>query len=62
MVEYIHYGHTEFSKELFQPIKNREMFAKPTGGFWASRLNSLYGWDCDSILIMNPNIICVKED
>lgn len=43
MVEYIHYGHTEFSKELFQSIKNREMFAKPTGGFWASRLNSLYG-------------------
>ena len=150
MVEYIHYGHTEFSKELFQSIKNREMFTKPTGGFWASRLNSLYGWkdwcknndfgecvednsfrffitesaniltinkaddlkelpkvkqpvpiigtlrdnyldfekllsqgidgievnissdrnlymtlygwDCDSILIMNPNIICVKED
>lgn len=44
MVEYIHYGHKEFSKELFQPIKNREMFSKPTGGFWASRVNALYGW------------------
>ena len=44
MVEYIHYGHTEFSNQLFQLIKNREMFAKPTGGFWASRVNSLYGW------------------
>lgn len=44
MVEYVHYGHKEFSKELFQPIKNREMFSKPTGGFWASRVNALYGW------------------
>lgn len=44
MVEYIHYGHKEFSKELFQPIKNREMFSKPAGGFWASRVNALYGW------------------
>lgn len=44
MVEYIHYGHKGFSKELFQPIKNREMFSKPTGGFWASRVNALYGW------------------
>ncbi len=44
MVEYVHYGHKEFSKELFQPIKNREMFPKPTGGFWASRTNALYGW------------------
>lgn len=44
MVEYVHYGHKEFLKELFQPIKNREMFSKPTGGFWASRVNALYGW------------------
>lgn len=44
MVEYIHYGHKQFSKELFQPIKNREMFAKPTSGFWASKVNALYGW------------------
>ncbi|MDE6314788.1 MAG: hypothetical protein K2M46_14440 [Lachnospiraceae bacterium] len=44
MVEYIHYGHKEFSKEFFQPIKNREMFSKPTGGFWASKVNALYGW------------------
>ncbi len=44
MVEYVHYGNKEFLKELFQPVKNREMFSKPTGGFWASRTDALYGW------------------
>lgn len=44
MVEYVHYGHKEFLKELFKPIKNIKMFSKPIGGFWASRVNALYGW------------------
>ena len=36
MREYIHYGSTEFRKELFMPIKNRENFVKPSGGLWSS--------------------------
>lgn len=40
---YIHYGHSEFSKELFNPIKNNN-FVKPMGGFWASDINAKRGW------------------
>lgn len=44
MDKYIHYGHTKFDINLFCPIKNRTMFSKPFGGFWASKVNALYGW------------------
>lgn len=44
MDKYIHYGHTKFDINLFCPIKNRTMFSKPFGGFWASKKNALYGW------------------
>lgn len=44
MDKYIHYGHTVFDINLFCPIKNRTMFSKPFGGFWASKVNALYGW------------------
>ena len=42
--EYIHYGHKEFDKKLFKPIKEFEMFIKPKGGLWASRADSKNGW------------------
>jgi hypothetical protein len=35
-MEYIHYGHDKFDKNLFKEIKNRERFVKPSGGLWAS--------------------------
>ena len=99
---YIHFGHNNFDKNKFQPIENLKYISKPSGGLWASRLDSkygwekwaknneidfcdltidfeklasrydaievliskdgrlysaLYGWDCDSILILNPNVI-----
>lgn len=44
MTTYIHYGNREFNKELFQPIKNRQCFTKPFGGFWASDVNAKFGW------------------
>lgn len=41
---YIHYGHTEFKKDLFQPIQNRPMWNKPSGGLWASATDAERGW------------------
>lgn len=29
---------------------------------WPPLYDILYGWDCDSILIMNPDIVIVKEE
>lgn len=40
---YIHYGHKEFNKSLFNPIQN-ELFVKPKGGLWASPINATSGW------------------
>lgn len=38
---YIHWGHKQFKKEKFKPIKNKpSMFIKPNGGLWACRKNS----------------------
>ena len=42
--KYIHYGNTEFYPELFGPIYNREMMTKPYGGFWASPVDTDFGW------------------
>lgn len=44
MKEYIHYGCTEFRKELFNSVRNRK-FIKPNGGFWASPLDSERSWE-----------------
>lgn len=41
---YIHYGHDKFDIDLFNPIKNRFMFPKPNGGFWACKKNYDYPW------------------
>lgn len=43
-VIYTHYGHTKFEPETFEPIKNRQMFNKPWGGFWASPNDAEFGW------------------
>lgn len=42
--KYIHYGHTEFRRDLFCPIQNRQMFSKPWGGLWASPVDAKFGW------------------
>lgn len=41
---YIHYGCSEFDLKKFIPIKNREFFSKPYGGFWASPVDAAFGW------------------
>lgn len=43
-MEYIHYGHKHFEVNEFEPIRNRELFPKPFGGFLASPVNAEYGW------------------
>ena len=42
--EFIHYGHDRFIREAFQPVENRELFPKPSGGLWASPVDASYGW------------------
>lgn len=42
MVKYIHYGSKAFNKNKFVNISN--LFIKPKGGLWASRIDSKYGW------------------
>jgi hypothetical protein len=42
-LEFIHYGHDKFDKDLFVPVKNVG-FVKPIGGLWASPLYSNHSW------------------
>lgn len=42
--KYIHYGHNSFDRNLFTPISNMDRWVKPSGGFWASPMDSDYGW------------------
>lgn len=41
---YIHYGYEPFDRDLIQPIRNRDYFTKPWGGFWASPVDAEFGW------------------
>lgn len=43
-MKYIHYGHTEFDISKFNKVVNSNKFTKPEGGFWASRVDALFGW------------------
>ena len=43
MERYIHYGSTQFEPSKVGEIEN-ECFTKPSGGFWASPVNAVYGW------------------
>lgn len=51
-------NYLDFEKLLSQSIDGIEVNISSDRNLYMT----LYGWDCDSILIMNPNIICVKED
>ena len=41
-MKFIHYGNNKYDPSLFCEIRNR--INKPTGGLWASPINSSYGW------------------
>lgn len=41
---YIHYGHTTFDPNLFNPIQNEQCWVKPRGGLWASPIDAKLGW------------------
>lgn len=42
--KYIHYGNIKFEKERFREIENEDYRTKPKGGFWASQIDSKFGW------------------
>lgn len=45
MMKYIHYGHKNFVKAEFKPIRNAGYeHTKPEGGFWASAEDAKFGW------------------
>lgn len=44
MKKYIHYGAKKFDRVLCMPIHNIRMFTKPSGGFWASKIDAEFGW------------------
>ena len=41
---YRHYGNNHFDNTLVKPVKNRDTWGKPTGGFWASRVDAGVSW------------------
>ena len=41
---YRHYGNDHFDASLVKPVKNRDVWVKPYGGFWASRADAEYSW------------------
>lgn len=43
-MRFIHYGASEFERDKFETIKNIPYFCKPSGGLWASPVDSEWGW------------------
>lgn len=44
-MKYIHYGNDKFEINKFETISNDSRIpTKPSGGFWASRVDSNYSW------------------
>ncbi len=44
-MKYIHYGNDKFDINKFETISNDSIMpTKPSGGFWASRIDSDYSW------------------
>lgn len=43
-MQYIHYGHNKFDISKFNKVVNSNIPTKPEGGFWASRIDALFGW------------------
>lgn len=41
---YRHYGNDHFDNTLVKPIKNRDTWGKPAGGFWGSRIDAGVSW------------------
>lgn len=41
---YIHYGSDKYDPEKFIEPRNRNYWAKPIGGLWASNINAEWGW------------------
>lgn len=46
---YIHYGADHFDPDRFKVRNRNPAWVKPLGGFWASRIDTRYGWKqwCD---------------
>lgn len=42
--KYIHYGHPNFDRNLFVPVRNGMKLNKPDGGLWASPVDAERGW------------------
>ena len=53
-MKFIHFGSPCFDRGRFVPVRNIPYRNKPDGGLWAM---DMYGWDCDSILVLNPDVI-----
>lgn len=41
---YIHYGSDKYDPKKFIEPRNRNYWAKPFGGLWASNINAEWGW------------------
>lgn len=62
---YIHYGSTFFEPSRNFPISNHRNWSKPFGWYGSEYKDKkaddmyfgLYGWDCDSIVILNPSVV-----
>lgn len=58
-VIYENYGCGAFDLAKFEPIKNRWLFNKPKGGFWASAKDDEWGW---AAFCVRENYRTISED